>query len=211
MIYEKAHFVSADLILRRGGHINRSDLDVYHFVSDNFDEFKLFYERYGCSLVQHQDGFYFLISDGSAIRTKLMPMSCVHTGTFICLKMREPEITTTAGKLTIKGLLVSMETTVPRQTLLNVYAPKKREASSDATIREEILKALRLLEDLYFIKVKDDVIYPTEAINRFADVARYDNDPDEAARLHLAIAKGILFKDTAEEGSATDDEEERND
>ena len=207
-MFANHNFVEIDVILRRGGHVNRSDIVLYQFLCDHYEDLRSFYEKYQCSLVQHPDGFFFLLSQGDILRSRLLPKTCMHLGMFIALKMRDPEITRSSGKITIKQLLQAIETSVPRETLHRIYATKQREAAQYDRIVLEIMRALRLLEDLRFITVKDEVMRPTEAINRFAELARHDNDPDAAAREVLFVQRGVIFEspDTAE--SPSEDENE---
>jgi chromosome partition protein MukE len=200
VIFANHNFVEIDVILRRGGHVNRSDIVLYQFLCDHYEDLRSFYEKYQCSLVQHPDGFFFLLSQGEVLRSRLLPKTCMHLGMFVALKMRDPEITRSSGKMTIKQLLQAIETSVPRETLQRIYAPKQREAAQYDRIVVEIMRALRLLEDLRFLTIKDEAIRTTEAINRFAELARHDNDPDAAAREALFIQRGVIFDspDTAE-------------
>lgn len=199
MIYTDKQFVEIDVVLRRGGHINRSNFVAYQFLIENYIPLKKFYEGYGCNLVQHQDGFFFLLSQGSIIRSKLLPIPCMHLGMFIALKMRDPEITSYSGRIPLRQLLQAMEASIPRETLQKVYAPKQREASADARITEEIQKALRILADLNFVQIQGEVIRPTEAIHRFAELARHNNTPDEPTKLMLAVQRGVVFHKAEEE------------
>ncbi|MBC2731172.1 chromosome partition protein MukE [Thiobacillus sp.] len=207
MNYLDRHFVDADLILRRGGHINRSNLSLYQFLIDNFDDFKTFYQGYQCELVQHSDGFFFLLSKGGLIPCRILPKTCVHLGMFIALKTRDPEITRSSGRISLFNLMQSIETSVPRETLQLVYAPKQRESTSDNRIAEEIRKALKTLADLRFIELQGDTIKPLEAINRFAELARHDNNPDEMSRLVLTEHKGVVFQAYEEESEEEVDED----
>lgn len=206
MIYLDKHFVGADLILRRGGHINRSNLSFYQFLIDNFDELKGFYHGYQCELVQHPDGFFYLLSKGGLIPTKLLPMPCVHLGMFIAMKSRDPEITRSSGRISLENLLQSIETSVPREALQKVYAPKQRESSTDTRIAEEIQRALKTLAEMRFIEIQGETIRPLEAIQRFAEMARHDNNPDELSRLVLTEQRGVVFQTPDE--SADDELEE---
>ena len=208
MIYKSPYFVDIDVILRRGGHINRSDITLYQFLCEHFEELKSFYEKYQCTLVQHPDGFFFLLSNGGVLKTKLLPKTCMHLGQFIALKMLDPEITRSSGKISIPQLLQFMENTVPRETLLAIYAPKQREALQYERITEEIMRALGKLKDLRFIKIVGDAIRPTEAIYRFMETAKHDNNPDTATREMLLMQRGIEFN-TGEDAEALQEEEER--
>jgi len=205
MIYLTRQFIESDLILRRGGHINRSNLPLYQFVTDHYDNLDQFYLGYQCKLTQHQDGFFYLLSKGGLIPTRLLPLPCIHLGMFIALKMRDPEITRSSGKIDLDGLLRSIEVSVPRETLQKVYAPKQREASVDTKITEEIQKALKDLARLNFVEIKGEIIRPLESINRFAELARHDNSPDELARIVL-MDRGVVFQESDEDDSEDDDE-----
>lgn len=215
MIYLDKHFVGADLILRRGGHINRSNLPFYQFLIDNFDELRRFYQGYQCELVQHPDGFFYLLSKGGLIPTRLLPMPCVHLGMFIAMKSRDPEITRSSGRISLENLLQSIETSVPRETLQKVYAPKQRESSADTRIAEEIQKALKMLAEMRFLEIQGDTIRPLEAIQRFAEMARHDNNPDGLSRLVLSEQRGVVFQipdeSTEEELEESGEGDERTD
>ncbi len=211
MNYLDRHFVDADLILRRGGHINRSGLSLYQFLIDHFDDLKAFYQGYQCELIQHSDGFFFLISKGGRIPSRILPKPCVHLGIFIALKTRDPEITRSSGRISLPNLMQSIETSVPRETLQQVYAPKQRESSSDNRIAEEIKRALKTLVDLRFIEMHGDAIKPLEAIHRFAELARHDNNPDEISRFVLTEHKGVVFQAFGEENEEeVDDDRDEN-
>lgn len=195
-VFHDAHFVEIDLLLRRGGHVNRSSLVLYEFLCRNFEEIRSLYQHYGCLLTQHPDGFYFLVVKGSLIRSKLLPKSCVHLGQFIALKARDPEISRSLGRIPVDHLIHDIETLVPRETLQSIYAPNRRDSTVDEHISDEIVRALKILTDLGFIERSDGAIRPLEAIHRFAELARYDNEPSDEAKLNLSMLRGIEFHDT---------------
>jgi len=197
-IFNDDKFIEVDLQLRRGGHINRSNLASYEYTSQNFEDLQKFYSRYGCSLYQHPDGFFYMAVKGGMFRTKLLPKSCVHLGIFISLKARDPEITRSSGRVLINQLFQDIETSVPREVLQQVYAPKRREAVVDEYISDEIKKALKILADLGFIELTELAIRPLEAINRFAELARYNNEPNDEGKLALTIQRGVVFHDADE-------------
>jgi chromosome condensin MukBEF MukE localization factor len=203
-IFYDDKFIEIDLLLRRGGHINRSNLASYDYVCQNFEELQKFYGRYSCSLYQHPDGFFYMAVKGGMFRTRLLPKSCVHLGIFISLKARDPEITRSSGRVPINQLFQDIETSVPREVLQQVYAPNRREAIVDECILDEIKKALKILADLGFIEMTESTIRPLEAINRFAELARYNNEPNEESRSNLTAQRGVVFSDADE----NDDESE---
>ena len=207
MTFFDDRFVDIDLVLRAGGHINRSNLVAFEYACQNFDALEQFYKQFGCNLRQHPDGFFCLKLQNSKIRSRLLPKSCVHLGIFIALKARDPEITRSAGRIGINQLLQDIETSVPRETLQKVYAPKRRDVSVDESISEEIHKALKTLAELRFIDLLETSIRPLEAINRFAEMARHNNVPDDDARLQMTIQRGVVFADEGEEsGNGEEDE-----
>jgi chromosome condensin MukBEF MukE localization factor len=206
-------FAEIDLLLRRGGHVNRSSLDIYEWLCDNFAELKLFYAGFSAILEQHPDGFFYLTVPGTGagirIRSRLLPKSCVHLGTFIALKARDPEITRSSGRITVSQLLTDIETTVPRDVLQKVYAPKHKESILDTRIAAEINNALKTLAELCFIELRGDTLKPLEAINRFAELARHDNAPDEAARIQMELGRGVVFLEAAEDEEIEEDNDEQ--
>lgn len=192
-------FVGIDLLLRRGGHINRSDFVLYGWVKDNFDELSKFYNHYGCALIQHPDGFYFMAPQKGLIRSRLLPKTCIHLGMFIALKARDPEITRSSGWLQLAQLMQDIETSVPKETLQKVYAPGRKESVVDDRISNEIQNALKILVDLKFAEMTGQALRPLEAIHRFAELARHDNNPGDETKMHLAIERGVVFHDAMEE------------
>ncbi|MCL2660591.1 MAG: chromosome partition protein MukE, partial [Acidobacteriaceae bacterium] len=149
-------FADVDLVLRRGGHINRSSLDAYEWICDNFMELKEFYSRFLTTLEQHPDGFFYLSVSGTKIRSRLLPKQCVYLGIFIALKARDPEITRSSGRIAIAQLMTDIETTVSRDILQKIYAPGRKESVIDARIAIEINNALKVLSDLCFIELRGD-------------------------------------------------------
>lgn len=198
MNYLDREFAEVDLILRRGGHINRSALVLYDWVCRNHDDLKAFYTNYGSTLTQHPDGFFFLNLSAGKLRSRLLPKTSVHLGMFIALKARDPEITRASGWMNTAQLLHDIETSVPKNTLQEVYAPGAKENVVDDRISLAISTALKILDELCFIELRGDRFRPLEAIGRFAEFARHDNAPDDDARIQMSIERGVVFHDAAE-------------
>lgn len=191
-IFYDDQFAEIDILLRRGAHINRSNLSSYEFLTQNYGELKEFYQRYGCSLFQHQDGFFYMTVKGGRMRTRLLPKSCMHLGQFIAHKARDPEITRSLGKIAVSQLIKEIETLVPRETLQAVYAPGRRDVSADECMSSEIMKALKQLSDLGFVELTEKTILPLESILRFSELARHDNKPNDIAKLNME-SRGVVF------------------
>ena len=197
MNYLDEQFVDVDVILRRGGHVNRSNLVAYDWLCANHDDLKGFYANYGAVLTQHPDGFFFLATPGTKLRSRLLPKTCIHLGMFIALKARDPEITRTSGWLQTAQLLHDIETTVSKDVLQQIYAPGRKENVVDERIASAIEAALKLLNELCFIELKGERFRALEAINRFAEFARHDNAPDEVAKTKMVLERGVVFHDAA--------------
>jgi len=200
MIFLDEKFVDADLTLRRGGHVNRDNFTLYNWVQDNYDTLSGYYTNFGCRLRQHPDGFFFLVVSGQKLKSRVLPMSCVHLGIFLALKARDPEITKTSGRIAIDQLLQDIETTVPAETLQKVYAPRARESQIGSRIHDEIASALKVLAELKFIEIQNDAVKPLESISRFAEFARHDNEPDETALSLLEEQEGVVGVEADEDG-----------
>ena len=207
--YTDTYFVQADVILRRGGHVSSDDVYLYETLARNFDNAKRLYEAYGCNLVQHEDGFFFLVMDkDSALRTKALSKSCMHLGMVIAILTRDPEITRSSGTISEETVLQYLAA-LPRDVLQKTYAPKRREATLDQGIRKAVRDALKQLGELGFIRWRGEQRFqPSAAINRFAEMARHGNDPDTTARLFLMVQRGVIF-DSLDE-VADDDTEDDN-
>lgn len=198
-IFNNSEFVDIDLELRHGGHINRSNITAYDYMTKNFDDLQAFYSQYGCQLQQHQDGFFYMLVKGGRFKTSLLPKSCVHLGIFIALKARDPEITQSSGRIGITQLLQDIETSVPRETLQRIYAPKRRDSTVYESITDEILKALKIIAELGFVELIETYLRPLEAINRFSEVARLTSENGEENSDRLISRHGVVIDEQGAE------------
>jgi chromosome condensin MukBEF MukE localization factor len=198
MIFTTAQFAEIDTALRRGRHISRSEIGAYEFITQNYDDFELFYSAYGVRLIQHPDGFFFLLAKGSLMPTRMLPRSAMHLGMFIAFKRRDPDLTRSDGRMSIAGLIQDLETSVPAETLAQVYAPKQKASLEGERIHTEVMRALKVLADLDFIEINGDQLIALEAINRFAELAKHSNAPTDTAKLGLEVQRGVVFDITEE-------------
>lgn len=200
-------FAQADTALRQGKHISRQEYKDYEFVSHNFDEMERFYLTYQCRLVQHPDGFFYLLPRGDLMPVKTLPAAAMHLGQFIALKCRDPDITRTDGRINTAALINDLETTIPAETLSRVYGRKQKEVLSGERIHEEVRRALRLLGELRFVRIEGEEIVPTEAIARFMEMARHGNEPSEQAALAMALMRGVVGgAETGEDENVREDQ-----
>lgn len=204
MIFTTRQFAEIDTALRRGKHISRSEIGAYEFITQNFDEFESFYSAYEVRLVQHPDGFFFLLAKGGLMPTRILGRSAMHLGMFIAFKRRDPDLTRYDGRMSISGLIQDLETSVPAETLAKVYAPKQKASLEGERIHTEVMRALKVLAELDFIEVSGDQLIANEAINRFAELAKHSNAPTEAAKMGLEVQRGVVFDITEEEITGED-------
>jgi chromosome partition protein MukE len=206
MIFTTPQFAEIDTALRRGKHISRSEIGTYEFITQNFDDFESFYAAYGTRLIQHPDGFFFLLAKGGLMPTRILSRSAMHLGMFIAFKRRDPDLTRSDGRMSISGLVQDLETSVPAETLTKVYAPKQKASLEGERIHSEVMRALKVLENLDFIETSGDQLTTNEAINRFAELAKHSNAPTETAKMGLEAQRGVVFDITEEmTGEDSDD------
>lgn len=205
MIFTTQQFAEIDMALRRGRHISRSEIGTYEFITQNFDEFESFYAAYGTRLIQHPDGFFFLLAKGSLMPTRILSRGVMHLGMFIAFKRRDPDLTRSDGRMSISGLIQDLETSVPAETLAQVYAPKQRVSLEGERIHSEVMRVLKVLAELDFIETNGDQLTANEAINRFAELAKHSNAPTETAKIGLEIQRGVVFDIAEEEMTGEDD------
>lgn len=203
MIFTTPKFAEIDTALRRGRHISRNDIGTYEFITQNFDDFESFYSAYGVRLIQHPDGFFFLLARDGMMPTRVLSRSAMHLGMFIAFKRRDPDLTRSEGRMSIAALIQDLGTSVPAETLAQVYAPKQKASLEGERIHTEVMRALKVLAELGFIETTDDQLIAHDAINRFAELAKHSNAPTDTAKLGLEVQRGVVF-DIPEEVTGED-------
>ena len=199
MIFLDDAFPELDVTLRRGAHVNRDDYERFQFLVQHYELLARFYSKFGSRLIQHPDGFFFLLSQGGSIPQRLLSKAVMHLGMFIALKARDPEITRASGKIPIAALFREISTSITPELLAKIYAPKQREASVDAKIKEELERSIKVLSELGMITLEKGWVTPRQSIRRFAEFARHSNAPGEVALQVLQLQKGaILIVDEVE-------------
>ncbi len=204
MLYSH-QFAEIDVALRRGRHLSRHDYLTYEFIAQNFDDLERFYAGYACRLVQHPDGFFFLLGQG-LLPSRKLSRGVMHLGKFIALKARDPELTKANGRISVQELLHDVETSTPPETLTKVYAPKRKEVLTGAAVYEEVLKCLQMLDELGFVSRAGDYVVPREAIHRFAELARHDNSPSDLSKIALEAQRGVVFDEVDDDSTGEADE-----
>ena len=208
MIFLEKPFAETDVILRRGGNINMSEIALYEFCCQEFEMLQRFYANLECNFVKHPDGFFFLVPTGDILTTKILSRACINVGQILAMLARDPEITRTSGRIEINQVLKTIDTMVPREIQKAIYSPNTRESNTDRSIGDEVRKALRQLVYLRFIRfvAGSEAIVLAESINRFTEVARYGNEIEETKKIILQSTRGVSF--ITGEINSTDSEED---
>lgn len=195
MIFLEKYFAETDVILRGGGNINRSEIALYEFCTQEFEMLERFYLNLECSFIKHPDGFFFLSPVGNMLPQRRLSKACINVGQILALLSRDPEITRTSGRIEVSVILKTIDTMVPREIQKAIYAPSTRESNTDKNISDEVRKALKHLAELKFIRFLPgtDVFIINESINRFAEIARYDNKIEDTKKAILESSRAIVF------------------
>jgi chromosome condensin MukBEF MukE localization factor len=198
VIYKDSLFPPLDTALRRGAHIDpQSDPQGYQLLCENHAELRTFYAGYRCTLKHHPDGVFFLVPDSkdSVLKTRVLPASCAHIALALLYKQRDPEILQTGGTFSVENFIADLLAMMPSETLQRIYAPKRRESSTDERIREEMLRALKILDDLGCLTIRDGTITPLAGLAHFADPLRPINTHDPEVRNTLTRQAGVVWRD----------------
>jgi len=186
-------FAPVDIILRRGGNINRSNYAAYEYLRQNEAELGVFYGQFGATLRHHAEGCYFLVGPDSIFDTELLKRSCLHLGLFILYKSRDESSTRTAHWLEIRALMNELESLVPADILRRAYTPKCRDISFKTKFSEAFEHAIATLEWLNFVEISNDTVRALEALRRFADPYKTQDADGDARRLRLLLQSGIVL------------------
>ena len=207
-VIQDALFPEVDLALRAGRHIDRDDGERYAFVMDAQSLLETFYRRYGCELVHASDGFVYLLPVGDRMGRRQLTAGEMLVGQTLALVYLEPA-TVQAGGLTQQSVVIARLASVAgERDLIQALNPRRRkydERIAQETVRLEIAKALRGLESLGFIDLREgEQVRLRLGLFRFAEAVKGLGDPAEA--LSRVIADGKAVAETA--GDEDEDDEE---
>ena len=175
-------FPEVDTRLRAGCHIDISDTQQYEFIEEAEELLQQFYKGYGAGLVHGQEGFYYLLPEGShLLGNRRLSVPEMLVGQTLALIKMDPAYLKTSGRLRVEQILNMMEMTLGQETLASLLTQRKRgkdRETDNRKIRESVEKALRGLDSLGFITIFRDSgeILPRKAIYRFVDPVRKAGD-----------------------------------
>ncbi|MDA8306557.1 MAG: chromosome partition protein MukE [Deltaproteobacteria bacterium] len=197
-------FPGIDHRLRTGGHIDMDDIRSYEFLLQAEPLLQVFYEGYDCRLVNGQEGYFYLLSEGDLLGRRRLSGAEMLVGQVLALLRMDPAYLKKAGQIPIEQILSHLEMLLGRQKLAEVLAPRTRgrDAETDnRKIREAVDKAINGLARLGFILIDraSESVIPARSIARFTEPVR------DAREMSAALEELIKLGEVE-----LDDEEQQN-
>lgn len=199
-------FPGIDHRLRTGGHIDMDDIRSYEFLLQAEPYLLVFYEGYACRLVNGQEGYYYLLSEGDLLGRRRLSVAEMLVGQVLALLRMDPAYLKKAGQIPVDHILSHLEMLLGRPRLVELLAPRARgrDAETDnRKIREGVDKAINGLARLGFLTVErmSGNVIPKRSITRFAEPVR--DAREIAAALADLIRIGEVELDEEDEQSET--------
>jgi chromosome partition protein MukE len=190
-------FPDVDLALRRGRHIGIEDAAEYQFLIDGQAHLETFYSRYGCELIHRSEGYFYLLPSNDRLGRRTLSRGEMLVGQVLALLYLDPAAVQRGGLSTRSELLARLDMLVGAETLVRTLNPRQKkfdERVAEDLVRTKVDDALRTLESLGFVDVRDpDEIHLRPALFRFADPVRgreaVDNALERLVRTGEVIAE----------------------
>jgi chromosome partition protein MukE len=202
-------FPAVDVALRRGRHVDRDDADWYGLLRDAQDHLEPFYRRYSAELVQHPDGYFYLLPNGDQLGKRHLSAAEMLVGQALALSYLDPATVKQRGLSSREAVLERLAGLVGERELFRVLEPRRRkfdERVAHDSIRTKVDRALRGLAALGFIElVDDDGIRSRSPLLRFAEPVRGLEDPEVALERLVAQGKAVVNVDAIPDDDADDD------
>ena len=202
-------FAEADLVLRRGRHVDRDSGELYEFLRDGAEVLSPFYERLGCELVHASDGYFYLLPTTDRLGRRHLSVPEMIVGQGLALMYLEPAAAERTGHTHWEEVVTHLVSVMGRERLVGALSPSKKkrvdERVAEQTVRSKVSDALRKLAQLGFIDVLKDGQYRLRpALMRFAEPVRGSAAPEMALR--ALVERGEVILGEAEEtGSPEED------
>jgi chromosome partition protein MukE len=202
-------FPEADLMLRRGRHIGRDDGILYEYLVDAQKHLEAFYKRFGCELVQQNDGYFYLLPSGGRLGRRQLSVGEMLVGQTLALLRLDPASLQHGGVIGRDLLLQRLAGLLSDAVLIRTLNPRRRkydERVAGEAVRTQVSEALRRLEDLGFVDIVDATrLRLRPALMRFAEPVR--GLGDEGAALERLVSRGeILLGEAESEGTGQEDD-----
>lgn len=203
-VVEDELFPAVDMALRKGRHVDQSDMDQYTFLVDAQALLEPFYRRYGCELVKSPDGYFYLVPLGPGLPRRTLRPGAMLAGQVLALLYLDPTTVQNAGLVERAAVLELLASLVGEEQLLVALNPRRKKRTAhhkdEELVRDELDRGLRTLEELGFLDaVEGERLRLRAPLLRFADPVRTLEDP--AAALARMVAGGQAFlEESPEEG-----------
>ncbi|MGC8491398.1 MAG: chromosome partition protein MukE [Syntrophobacteraceae bacterium] len=195
-------FPGIDHRLRTGGHIDMDDIRSYEFLLQTEPLLQVFYEGYACRLVNGQEGYFYLLSEGDLLGRRRLSGAEMLVGQVLALLRMDPAYLKKAGQVPLEQILSHLEMLLGRQRLAELLAPRARGRDAEMDnrkIREAVDKAINGLARLGFITVDrtNGSVVAGRSITRFMEPVR--DARDLASALEDLIKLGEVEVDDEEQ------------
>ncbi len=204
-------FPVIDLALREGRHIASDEPAEFAFVREAQVFLEPLYRRYGCELVQVNDGYFYLRPSGDRLGRRHLSSAEMLVGQALALLYLDPA-TVQSGGAALRGQVVELlDNLVGKEKLVQALnrrrSGKRSERVAHETVRREIDQALRSLARLGFVEVLEgERLRLRPPVLRFAEPVRGLGDP--AAGLQRLIERRDAVIVEMEEGGDERDEDD---
>jgi chromosome partition protein MukE len=193
-------FPGIDLRLRTGGHIDMDDIRSYEFLLQAEPFLQVFYEGYACRLVNGQEGYFYLLSEGDLLGRRRLSGAEMLVGQVLALLRMDPSYLKKAGQIPIDQILSHLEMLLGRQRLAELLAPRARgrDAEMDSRkIREAVEKAINGLARLGFISMEraTESVIPKRSITRFTEPVRDSREMAAALEDLIKLGEVELYEE----------------
>jgi chromosome partition protein MukE len=202
-VISDASFPEVDLALRRGRHVHKGDERWYDFLLEAHALLEPFYQRYGTSLEQRSDGYFFLVPHSDALGKRSLGVAEMIVGQGLALCLLDPRSVETGGVITREELLNQLASVMGTDALMRTLNPTRKrvdERVMQRTVRQKVNQALGRLAQLGFVQpLEGDQLRLCPSLMRFAEPVRGLDAPSEALKRLIAKGEASLTPDPATE------------
>jgi len=205
-------FPSVDLALREGRHIASDEPAEYGFVREAQAFLEPLYRRYGCELVQANDGYFYLRPTGDKLGRRHLSAAEMLVGQALALLYLDPA-TVQSGGGALRGQIIELlDNLVGKEKLIQALnrrrSGKRSERVAHELVRKEIDQALRSLARLGFVELLDgERLRLRPPVLRFAEPVRGLGDPAAGLQRLIERRDAVLVELESSEELDEDDPE----
>ena len=205
-------FPAVDLALREGRHIASDEPAEYGFVREAQVFLEPLYRRYGCELVQANDGYFYLRPTGDKLGRRHLSAAEMLVGQALALLYLDPA-TVQSGGGALRGQIIELlDNLVGKEKLIQALnrrrSGKRSERVAHELVRKEIDQALRSLARLGFVELLDgERLRLRPPVLRFAEPVRGLGDPAAGLQRLIERRDAVLVELESSEELDEDDPE----